>query len=122
MNHKITKKNNELHVDIELDLRQTPKDAYVNYNTGNVVDLLKSEGKWQDDLICIGEAYVDNSDSAALTGRWTFVQNVPAPHMVEKKKAKPAAKKVPKKTSVQKAHVVSEEKATSTARKKNKEG
>ena len=111
MEHKVTKNNNQVVVKIELDLRRSPSDPYVNYNTNNVVDLLKSESQWENDLICVGEAYVDNTDPNALTGEWTFKKKSKLVPKAEKKSQKPAPKKAPKK-------VVKKVAAPSTHKKK----
>ena len=119
MKHKITKKKKQLVVEIELDLRRSPSDNYVNYNTNNVIDLMKLEGQWQDNLICVGEAYDDNSDPDALVGQWTFTANVEKPKVVLGTTPK---KKAPKKKAPVQVSEVKNSSKSSPHKEKNIEG
>ena len=99
MEYSKEKTGNKIVVTLELDLRREKRDKIVNYNTSNVIDLMKENKDWSDDMVVLSEAYVDNSDPRSLTGVWTFeLPTPPAPPVVKKQKA-PAKKAPAKKAS-----------------------
>ena len=93
MKYTKKKKNGELHVTIELDLRREKSQPMVNYNTSNVTSLVKENNDWVEGMIVLGGAYVDNTDPTALVGTWVYQLPLPKLAPVVKKATKASVKK-----------------------------